>query len=342
VLHFVCEFRESIYSNSYSKNKNAGFNHWIPAEVYALQGARMTRRENSLSPITSTNHKAAGFTLVELAIVIVIIGLLVGGVLTGQSLIDNSKVSRVVTDVNKYSAAMQTFKMKYNAIPGDMRNAYTMFDGSGGSSVCGTNASTSNTGCNGNGDNLIGSINDLSEAGKAWVHLSLSNILPGLITYKSATGYSNLVSKPADLANAPPSVIMDYAVYDFSYAGRPSQGGGTYSYYGQSGLFMRVGFPSGQGLDMLDAYRNGATFTPELAAMLDRKIDDGLPGVGAVLAARAGGYGASYMGSCTTIWGNGFSSTSGNMTSADPSNTYLLSEKSTSCAMMFKVGAGFD
>lgn len=118
-----------------------------------------------------------GFTLVELAIVIVIIGLLVGGVMQGQALIDAAKVNRAISDFKKYEAAILTFKAKYNALPGDMRNAYTFFDGSGGNNVCGPNNATV-TGCNGNGDGLLGGgYWDYSDVGRMWVHLTLSNIL---------------------------------------------------------------------------------------------------------------------------------------------------------------------
>ncbi len=61
----------------------------------------------------------AGFTLVELAIVLVIIGLLIGGVLKGQSMIQNAKVKRVVKQADEFRAAVMTFFDKYGAFPGD-------------------------------------------------------------------------------------------------------------------------------------------------------------------------------------------------------------------------------
>lgn len=60
-----------------------------------------------------------GFTLVEIAIVLVIIGLLIGGVLKGQAMIQNAKVKRVVKSADEMRAAVYTFYDKYGMYPGD-------------------------------------------------------------------------------------------------------------------------------------------------------------------------------------------------------------------------------
>src|SRR5436305_84684 len=68
-------------------------------------------------------NRQFGFTLIELAIVLVIIGLVVGGVLVGRDLIATSQLRATMTQVEKYNTAVKTFRTKYNALPGDMKAA---------------------------------------------------------------------------------------------------------------------------------------------------------------------------------------------------------------------------
>jgi prepilin-type N-terminal cleavage/methylation domain-containing protein len=63
--------------------------------------------------------KQAGFTLVEIAIVLVIIGLLLGGILKGQEMIIQAKVKNSITDFSGVSAAFYGYQDRYRAIPGD-------------------------------------------------------------------------------------------------------------------------------------------------------------------------------------------------------------------------------
>jgi prepilin-type N-terminal cleavage/methylation domain-containing protein len=64
-----------------------------------------------------------GFTLVEIAIVLVIIGLLLGGILKGQEMITQAKIKNVIADVTGVSAAMYGYQDRYRALPGDDKNA---------------------------------------------------------------------------------------------------------------------------------------------------------------------------------------------------------------------------
>src|SRR3979490_1432002 len=65
----------------------------------------------------------AGFTLVEIAIVLVIIGLLLGGVLKGQEMIAQAKIKNVINDFNGVTVAITSYQDRYRAIPGDDQNA---------------------------------------------------------------------------------------------------------------------------------------------------------------------------------------------------------------------------
>ena len=72
---------------------------------------------------------ARGFTLVEIAIVLVIIGLLLGGVLKGQGLIDSAKVKNIIQQANSLSAAVNAYQDKFRALPGDDIQATTHVPG---------------------------------------------------------------------------------------------------------------------------------------------------------------------------------------------------------------------
>src|SRR3979411_2090741 len=71
------------------------------------------------SAFSNRNSTEAGFTLVEIAIVLVIIGLLLGGILKGQEMITQAKIKNVMSDFSGISAAYHGYQDRYRAIPGD-------------------------------------------------------------------------------------------------------------------------------------------------------------------------------------------------------------------------------
>src|SRR5688572_2241904 len=65
----------------------------------------------------------AGFTLIELAIVLVVVGLVTGGIIMGKELIRQSELQSVISDIEHYERAINGFYAKYNYFPGDLPNA---------------------------------------------------------------------------------------------------------------------------------------------------------------------------------------------------------------------------
>ena len=66
----------------------------------------------------SSPHK--GFTLIEMAIVLIVIGLVVGGVLVGRDLVANATVNSQIAQIAQYNTAVKTFQNKYDCLPGGL------------------------------------------------------------------------------------------------------------------------------------------------------------------------------------------------------------------------------
>lgn len=115
------------------------------------------------------NKRQSGFTLVEIAIVLVIIGLLLGGVLKGQEMIANAKYKNLRNDVNSYSAAFYSFQDRYRALPGDMTQADAQ-----------NQLNPAAPGGNGNGL-VTGGVCTAAgnESCRMWQHLRYANLIPG-------------------------------------------------------------------------------------------------------------------------------------------------------------------
>lgn len=124
------------------------------------------------------NLKQKGFTLVEIAIVLVIIGLLLGGILKGQELISNARVRNVADQVNAVKAAYFAFQDRYRALPGDYLQATTNIQ---------------NVPTNGNGNGQI----DANEQAAAWRHLANAGFIS---CAQCTTGDSAL---PPNTTNSP-------------------------------------------------------------------------------------------------------------------------------------------
>lgn len=190
----------------------------------------------------------AGFTLVEIAIVLVIIGLLLGGVLKGQELIEQSKIKRVVSDFNNINAAITTYQDRYKALPGDDTNAAARWTNI-------TGASTPVPATSGNGNNTIdATLAEVfaggagNEGGLAWQHLRASGLISG------------------ELSTAALSTTPQKTPFNSSYG------------FGVETTAL--------GLGIVPVFC--ASLPPKAAEQLDRELDDGSPTSGLIRAGDAG------------------------------------------------------
>lgn len=217
------------------------------------------------------------FSLVELSIVLVILGLLTGGILAGQSLIRAAEIRGVIADMSRYNTAIRTFQDKYFALPGDMTNATRFWGFAGGTTgtdnTCYDASQTGPGTCNGDGNGYYHSIaaytnNPLGETFHAWKQLANAGLVEGTYTGYRGSGGSNYNTTPG--VNVPRSRINNAGFSLWT----TSAGGFDGNWYPQKDGNLIMFGTSTTGITESPALK------PEEAWNLDTKLDDGRPGLG--------------------------------------------------------------
>ncbi len=144
----------------------------------------------------------SGFTLIEIAIVLVIIGLLLGGVLKGQELINSAKVKNLATDFKNVPVYIYGYQDKFRALPGDDANVQAHL---------GPNAASAPTATAGNGviDGLWKPANQTDESYIFWQHIRLAGLAPGSTTIGDPSYIpTNAIGGPIGITNSAQSPIF--------------------------------------------------------------------------------------------------------------------------------------
>lgn len=122
-----------------------------------------------------------GFTLVEIAVVLVIIGLLLGGVLKGQELITQAKIKNVANDFNGLTAAIYSYQDRYRALPGDDKNAASRWASTGIKAGNGNGLVGGSTGSDSSGGSTesYSTTTTGAETRQFWQHLRNAGFIAG-------------------------------------------------------------------------------------------------------------------------------------------------------------------
>lgn len=204
-------------------------------------------------------NKLDGFTLIELSVVLVIIGLIVGGLLVGRDLIRTAGLRKIISEINTYNASVSTFRTKYDLLPGDMPRAIanTFFDF--------TASGFPSYGCDGVSDGVISQ--GSTESVCFWIELYLAKLST---FYPRASACNSLfLNEDQEGYTVPQSSYTDVTGYKAINTGNWWTGTASTNRFQ---LASRGGTVSGC------AYRFiGGAVSPSDAYYIDSKIDDGSP-----------------------------------------------------------------
>jgi prepilin-type N-terminal cleavage/methylation domain-containing protein len=251
------------------------------------------------------NSKKTGFTLIELSIVLVIIGLVAGGIFVGKDLINTAMVNSQIKQIQQTMIAINTFKAKYGYLPGDLP-----------SDKVDTLAFTPrSSGMNDMGNYVIqgyyglGATNGFCQSGEPvlfWADLGDADLIPKLAvatsdrvgnTYTYIDGTTNSYS----LADILPKAAIGNGGFMYIWSGGPGLRWNNLRHNGKNYLGIAAISSIEGGTDSTSGVQ--MNMTPLTAYQLDSKIDDGKPQAGKITAIYVDG--AIQGGEPMVVWAHG-------------------------------------
>lgn len=258
------------------------------------------------------NGRRAGFTLLELSVVLLIIALLAAAVFVGQTMVRNSRLRSVLVEMQGYVQAMGAFQEKYQALPGDFAGATALW----GTSAGGCNGGTGTGTCNGDGNGRITSqtAGTAFEEFRAWQHLAYAGMVQAGVSGAAGATFIRTVG-----TNIPSSQLI------------PAGWGLTSVYLSDAGVlntdlpYVTGDMPPNHVLWFGGSSRTNSgnqqtgVIQPREAQAIDAKTDDGLANTGKIVA------------QINTV-------AVGITPCLDGSNQYVMTEDTAACALVFKTG----
>jgi prepilin-type N-terminal cleavage/methylation domain-containing protein len=219
---------------------------------------------------------SAGFTLIEMSMVLVIVGLLVGGILSGRDLIDAAEQRAQIAQINRYNRAARAFQIKYGYLPGDIPDhVASQFGfqprGSAAGQGDGNGIIEAENSCSTSGSSS-GYANGCGELAVFWQDLSLANLIDARIC--SGTGCPDIAN------NTTVSLSTMPTLKDWLPVAKIGQGTFVSLFSLNATNYFTVSAVTS--LSWITYASGNPGITVQQAANIDSKIDDGLPQAGAV------------------------------------------------------------
>lgn len=207
------------------------------------------------------------FTLLELAIVLTVLGLLAGGITAGQYLVKQGEVNSIMTEMEKFKSASMQFYSTYSGKPGDITDAESYWGTDGSGCPANTNRNPRAATCNGNGDRRVTG----TERWRAWQQLAAAQLIEGNFSGVAGSGGAeHAISEH----NVPAGKLRNSAYYMVSF-----EPGDTNTNYFPTLTDMDAIF---FGLQTEDNWPSNAALTPRQTYQIDSKYDDGKPAHGTI------------------------------------------------------------
>ena len=201
--------------------------------------------------------KRKGFTLIELSIVLLIVGLLIGGIISGKGLIINGKVRATIRDLNFYKSIINTFYDTYGYFPGDLPNASSYWSAAS----------------NGTGSRTIVCSTNTDPCNLAWQHLYYADLMGGPLSGSNSgpilpVSQKNISISEGVIAAHIIAYTNNLVIWQTLQTYLGTSTASLTSRYGTSGVFI-----------------GGAYVAPiEQIYQIDLRMDDGIPSTGKILA----------------------------------------------------------